>query len=514
MELSSNSIPPLTSEELRAARVNKFASKSAEPLVISGADSQGHSIVPIAGGGIVSQEHAITTTGQVINGSFNVQKVSSPAEEVQQNLEHEITAARQFEDTLKTWLNIAPTMALIRACDTLSEESAKIITPNPGLNFSQVKMILNNGQPPIRIAIPDPLDSNKWTSIVPPIIPAGIKVLVPKQGGETGWEELETPDRNPDAEENQKIRRLLQDASTLLYGSEEGQQKMPLGEEAVAFSDVANLALDDDSTEGEESSQVSKTIALTERATQKESAREQSDREQVDQMLAQGKRHLESPYIGFLNLLSDSAGVVARSAVAIVGGGGIAIGTGMGERSTQAAGAVEKFIEEKAPAVSLIPPITMVPVMTGFFIGGVVGTITSIPGSIKKAFEYFSVGKRLEKVGSAFFHFGSEAVQVLSLMEEANRADEEVKTTLQKSFEAFHQVPSLSSTKSPEFQQLIEKKNLLIHQIDKRIEYRSRSINSLKKQIAQKRKHEKENLITSNGPVYTSSGKPRYGARF
>lgn len=493
MQLSSNKISRPTPDELRLLRVEKLGGDSTQPVVLTGTDGEGHTITPISVDNVERPEKLVPTNGEgITNSSSSVQQVSSLAEQVEQELQQEIAVARQFEDSLKTWLNMAPMMGLLRACDMINTtpEFEKIALSNRNIKFENANMILNNGEPPIRIAIPDPLDSSRWTSIVPPLIPAGIRVSVPKEGGESGWEQLETPNREPSAEENQEIRKMLQDAFILLYGREKGENKISQKDQPVTFIDISSAFEDVDP----------EAIALTEHAIEKESFRQDEYRQQADQMLARGRQHLESPYLDFLNLLSSSAEFVARGTSALVGATGMAFGQGMLEESVEGAQAVEKFIEEKAPVVSLIRPLTVLPILAGFYVGATVGVISSFPESIKKSCQYFSVHQTLSKIVSAATQLVHGAENILSLMEEANQADEKIKKSLEKSFETFQELPSAQSKRSPEFQDLIAKKNLLIHQIDQRIDYRSKSIKTLKDRITQKRKEQEEYVIPTSGP--------------
>ncbi len=501
MQALSTAISPFVQSERQALPAATSERRSVENRVPTGVDAEGHSVVsvPMRESSMISLQGSVHSVDRTLESCSAVTQVASSSEQLQHELEQELAVATQFQHALETWLNMAPTISLLRACDTLSPEGVKLLTPNQGVDFSQKKMILNNQEPPIRIAIPDPLDPNKWTSIVPPIIPGGIKVSVPKLEGEGGWEELTTSYREPAAEENQKIRQIFQDAFILVYGKANGENKISQGNEAITFAEVSEIV--DDVSGEQASNQTSKAIALTERAIEKEALNQERYQQEVDQMFIEGRGHLESPYLDFLNLLSSSAEFIARGVGALGAGSAMALGEGLVEGSEQGAKAVENFFQEKAPLISFLPPLAALPVLAGANLGAYIRAASSLPGSIKKSLDYFSVSNALTKVIFGISKLTHGVERVLSLMEEANHADEKIQRALAKSFEVFQEASSAESTRSPDFQKLVEKKNLLLEQINQRMQYRSRSIEVLREKITQLRKEQQENAMPTSGPA-------------
>ena len=133
-------------------------------------------------------------------------------EQAIQDLALSVEEADEVARVLGDPFNSAPTMACLRILDfaDLHDETTKIFEANQGDEVANKKVILNNGQPPVSLAVPMPGTPNEWTSVVPSMIPAGIKTRFPDERGI--WIEMEALNREPTSEESQQVRGLIQKA--------------------------------------------------------------------------------------------------------------------------------------------------------------------------------------------------------------------------------------------------------------------------------------------------------------
>ena len=232
---------PENIEDLRNRRIQALQGNAVtqEP---TGRDQQGHKIE------IATSNPRPVTNASTASGHIEASEVSQVSMTPEQRIEDQI--AKQLEETkklanvLEEIFNIAPTMALLRALDISGSfpEGTRLFALNHG-NLAERKLILNNGTPPVRIAILIPGEDDKYTSIVPPIIPAGIETSIPDPNNPGSWISMKAPTREPSSGENQQVRALIQKALRLYYGESKVQKKLPQSQadNNITIWDVSNM---------------------------------------------------------------------------------------------------------------------------------------------------------------------------------------------------------------------------------------------------------------------------------
>lgn len=517
-------------EELRAARMQALGGKetaaSSRAQQSVGEDQQGHEITVVDS----SSSRKVTTPPSEISSAHNVivTQVSTTPEQVIQDLTQSTEETAQLARVLEDFLEIAPTMACLRALNIggISAESVKLFEANQGTDIGDNKLILNDGHPPIRVAILVPGKTDEWTSIVPSIIPAGIKTRVPDGRGK--WVEMQSPAREPTRGEQQQVRKLIQKALGSYYGSSTAEEKLFEYKEAIKVNDVAAIVTDIDE----------KSLAST----------MQTDHE----LLQEAQQQLSSPYIPLLEGLGAAAEFVARSAAtitttavetakgglegAVYGGivgaiAGIAPTMVMGSAATAAlsastastvgsiggagGGMMTSYLRTGAPSkigdntsVDYVIPgailgsavggagaviaahagVPAVTAATGAIAGGVIGAINKFPSAVEDSMKYFSPQRAWTNSIQAFSRWSDGGSRVVTLIKKANETDEKMKTDLEHFFKPFEQ--------DPKHQKI---KEVLIHQIDQRMTDRTAVMQQLNRKIEEQNK----SAIPTSGPIGT-----------
>ncbi|MCX6958135.1 MAG: hypothetical protein NT164_06330 [Verrucomicrobiae bacterium] len=347
-------------------------------------------------------------------------QVSMTPEQAIQDLALSAEEADKVARVLGNIFKLAPTMECLRVLDFSEghDETTKLFEANQGVYLSEKKLILNNGEPPVRLAVPMPGNADAWTSVVPSIIPAGIKTRFPDERGK--WIEMEAPNREPTSEERRQVRSLIQNALGSHYGSSEAERMLSLSEGAMTLKNVGGMMATKPETN---------TNTLVNFVTI-----------QGDQSsLQQARQELTSPYVPLLEGLSAAAECVARGVGAVAGTAGLSL-VGFLDGAMEGGEAVEKALD-KAPLIISTGPIAAVPVLAGIFVGGVTGPIRALPQAARTSFGYFSPQQAWKKSMAALSRWGDSG-HAIGLLEKANEADEKIKTDLNAFFE-----PALSTAK-------------------------------------------------------------------
>ena len=445
-------LPPVNIEDLRNLRMQARQGNAVtqEP---TGKDQQGHEIA-VAPSNPRLPINANTTSAHVEVSEMS--QVSMTPEQAIQDLKLSVEEADEVVRVLGNLFQSAPTMACLRVLDfaDLHDETTKLFEANQGAEVANKKLLLNNGQPPVRLAVPIPGASGAWTSVVPSFIPAGIKTRFPDESGL--WIEMEAPDREPTSEESQEVKSLIQKALGSHYGSAEAEKMLSLCQGEMTVKNVGNMMAEKPETN---------TNALVNFVTM------QGDQGSLQQV----RQELTSPYIPLLESLSAAAEFVARGAGAVTVTAGLSL-AGSIDGAMQGAGAVEKALD-KAPLIVSTGPIAAVPVMAGVLLGAITGPIRALPQAARTSFNYFLPQQAWEKSMAALSRWGDSG-HAIGLLEKANEADEKIKTEIQNLLKPF--------TGDPKYKKI---EGILIGQIDQKIAERTTVMQQLNRKIKEQKKH-------------------------
>ena len=538
MQLGGN-LQPSNIEEISAISMETLGERNETGLSthekLVGGDQQGHEIKVVDSSS--SRKMNVPSSGTLSASNATVTQVLMPPEQAVQDLKQSIDETGRLARALEEFLEIAPTMACLRALNLegLSPESMKLFEANRGRNLGDKKLILNTGEPPVRIPMLIPGKKDEWTSIIPSIIPAGIKVNVPDEHGK--WIEMQAPDREPRSAEQNQVKTLIKKALSSYCGSSEGEEKLSEYTEAIKVKDVAIMVEDID--------QRSLVASMPELLQKKASPGE-------GLLLQEMRQHLSSPYVPLLEGLGATAQLIARSAAAVTttaietGKGGLegALYGGvvgaiagimptmvMGSGATLALGAstaanvgtiggasggmAASYLKTGSPpkignntsADYVVPGailgsviggggaviaahagVPAVTAATGAMAGGFIGAINRFPSAVQNSLKYFSLQDTWKKSINAFSRWSSGGSELVQLIQQANTTDEKMKGDLEKFFEPFKQ--------NSEYQKI---KEVLIHQIEQRMEERIAIMNQLNRKI----KEQNKNAIPMSGPIAT-----------
>lgn len=458
-------LPPANIEDLRNLRMQARQRNTVtqEPI---GRDQQGHEIE-------VAPSNPRPTQGSGAASSHveasEVSQVSTTPEQAVQDVAQGIEETTQLAKELANLFKTAPTMACLRILDfsEMHGETAKLFEANQGAaEAANKKLILNNGQPPVRIAVPIPGSPDKWTSVVPSIIPAGITARFPDEHG--NWIEMQAPNRKPNSDENKQVRDLIQGALTSHYGASEAGRMFSSYQGEIKVADVGNMMAE--KPEGNPNNDLVNLVTI---------------REGKEDSLQQARQELTSPYVPLLEGISAAAEFVARGAGAVVGTVGVSL-AGFADGAMQGGQAVEKALD-KAPLIVSTGPIAAVPVMAGIFLGGVTGPIRALPQAAKTFFNYFLPQQAWKKSISALSRWSNPG-HAVGLLQKANEADEKIKTDIKTFLQPF-----IGDAKYQKIQ------GILIGQIDEKTAERTAVMQQLNRKI----KEQNENAIPTSGPIGT-----------
>lgn len=445
-------LPPVNIENLRNLRmqVRKGNAVTQEP---TGRDQQGHEI-EIAPSNPRPATNARAASGHI--EASEVSQVSMTPEQAIQDLALSVAEADEVARVLGNLFKSAPTMACLRILDfaDLHDETTKLFEANQGAEVANKKLILNNGQPPVRLAVPLPGKTDEWTSVVPSFIPAGIKTRFPDERGI--WIEMETPNREPTSEETRQVRSLIQKALGSHYGSSEAERMLSSCQGEITVQNVGDMMATKPETN---------TNTLVNFVTM------QGDQDS----LQQASQELTSPYVPLLEGLSAAAEFVARGAAAVAGTAGLSL-AGFVDGAMEGGQAVEKALD-KAPLIISTGPIAAVPVLAGVFLGGVTGPVRALPQAAKTSFDYFAPQQAWEKSIAALSRWGDSG-HAIGLLQKANESDEEIKTDIKTFLQPF-----MGDVKYQKIQ------GILIGQIDQKIAERTTVMQQLNRKIKEQKKH-------------------------
>ncbi|MBX9577347.1 MAG: hypothetical protein K2W97_02585 [Chthoniobacterales bacterium] len=453
-------LPPVNIEGLRNLRrqAQQGDAITQEPI---GRDQQGHEI-EIAPSNPRPATNASTAAMHI--EASEVSQVSMTPEQAIQDLALSVGEADELARVLGNLFKSAPTMTCLRILDfaDLHDETTKLFEANQGAEVANKKLILNNGQPPVRLAVLLPGKTDEWTSVVPSFIPAGIKTRFPDDRGI--WIEMEAPDREPTSEESQEVKSLIKKALRSHYGSSEAERMLSACQGEMTVQNVGDMMATKPETN---------TNTLVNFVTM------QGDQDS----LQQARQELSSPYVPLLEGLSAVAEFVVRGAGAVAGTAGLSL-AGFVDGAMEGGQAVEKALD-KAPLIISTGPIAAVPVLAGIFLGGVTGPIRALPQAARTSFGYFSLQQAWKKSTSALSRWGDSG-HAVGLLQRANEADEKIKTDIKDFLQPF--------IRDEKYQKI---QGILINQIDQKIAERTTVMQQLNRKI----KEQNKNAIPTSGPA-------------
>ena len=445
-------LPPVNIAGLRNLRMQAQQTRQGNAVTQEqiGRDQQGHEIE------VTSSNPRPTINASAASGHVEASEesqVSMTPEQAIQDLALSAEEANEVARVLGNLFKSAPTMACLRTLDfsEVHEEMSKLFEANQGVQVSEKELILNNGEPPVRLAVPMPGNADAWTSVVPSIIPAGIKTRFPDEHGQ--WIEMEVPNRKPTSEESQQVRSLIQKALGSHYGSSEAERMLSSCQGEITVQNVGQMMATKPETN---------TNTLVNFVTM------QGDQDSLQQV----RQELTSPYIPLLEGLSAAAEFVARGAGAVAGTAGLSL-AGVLDGAMQGGQAVEKAL----PLIITAGPIGAVPVLAGVFVGGVTGPIRALPQAARTSFGYFSPQQAWKKSIAALSRWGDSG-HAIGLLEKANEADEKIKTDIKTFLQPF-----MGDVKYQKIQ------GILIGQIDQKIAERTTVMQQLNRKIKEQKKH-------------------------
>ena len=137
------------------------------------------------------------------------------AEEALQTLQRENGVQQEAVKTFLRLTRVIKTMACLEALDSISVPpmAEVFFGTHPGIVWDNLPLILNSGEPPVRLIVPASSGEANYTSIAPSIIPAGSATLV---------NDVRTtaPNKVPTAAENRQVRTLIMEALQAYCGPE------------------------------------------------------------------------------------------------------------------------------------------------------------------------------------------------------------------------------------------------------------------------------------------------------
>jgi len=433
---SSPSFANATVGDALTAIVPPGASEQRRDVLGSHMKEHSGSSVPRSAQPAAVQEIPLDSSRFLSSTQRTVTQVPNPQERVTETLEalqQETQVVHQITDLLHEFIKAnqaSKTMSCLRALDftSMSPEMGALWGSNQGEGSGELLLILNKSNVPLCIPASDADNTASATSIIPTIIPVGIKTTINGNG-------YQSPDRIPATVENKAVRKFIKEAFEIYCGKAKSQELLPAfyitknEGEPVKIKDLQEAFGGAEGLMEEGNNQVVRTFSEKYKvslagaeALRKNLAlgpRDETEQEQSRELFQKASEALTAPEKALLEALWYSGEVVARNGAAIGGhlltgivGGvtGLVIGSAVGGvvGSIAAGGLVATFGSSFATFS-----------LTGAALGISTGLVESPYG-----FKYFAPDVAAQKAVEALGAFrGEGADKAVTLMQEAQDAD-------------------------------------------------------------------------------------------
>ena len=366
-------------------------------------------------------------------------------------LRQEPQEAHQFVDALHEFMEASKTMACLRGLDvhSMTPEMSALYGSNQGEDLSGRILILNESNIPLSIPGSGVGPAASAMSIIPTIIPAGVKTDI-------NGIKYEVPLRTPTAQENKAVRKLIRETFELYCGEKISKERLPSfykeehDRDPVTVKDLQSTIEGAEELMKEESNpgikifsekykiSIADAVALSRNAAL--SVRDEAEEQKTRALFEKAYEELTAPEKALWDVFWYSAEIVPRTAAALGGHllsgvvgsvvGGV-VGLGIGCVTFGVAGGM---VAAGAGATSAAFMIIFSSGVTALGVTGAALGFTTAMTASPYGFNYFAPDIAAHKAGEAFRNFRGESVNpTLMFMKEAQAADETAFATIDSS---------------------------------------------------------------------------------